>query len=404
MRSYVKIKHSLPKASVDFLSAKFKSVAKKEREDKSQGAIFREMAEVVRKDRGDLSPTYLAFIDFMNSAELGLNPASAGTTTEVSDVVEKASVGVAGVFQNEQVSSVRKKLRLPDVMNMELEDAIRTIFSSMGEVILKTVSLKMKQGPSPQEAGHIHWQENYFVDLLEKFPSLKEDLEKFDASLESMARVLFACGQKEVGRAEVVRSQRRGKLTTMIGVDARTLLQPQIDKERVLAGKPIDPEAAAFGTIAAANQTEFAPEDTAIGAAVDSLLEDVDAEGGDVHSRPTLHEINPGQEPAIFRQLTVTNEIAAKDPQKDLPTRQVAVSEVKAHLRSAMPTQLGMDASIVAAEVEAAKKRMAEAGPETQRSETDPEEKPESKPRGKRNSLLSKLTGGLLGGGDKDEE
>jgi hypothetical protein len=140
-------------------------------------------------------------------------------------------------------------------------------------------------------------------------------------------------------------------------------------------------------------------------------LPQAEVQGGDVddiHSRPTIppDELPDAAHPMKRETMIDEHErIGAAALQNNIPTLPVPIDakEVREHLRNAMPTAYGMDASMVAAEVEAAKERAAEpTQPTTQRSpeEASPAggDKP-VKPKKKR-GVISRI----LSGGDKDKE
>lgn len=312
---FLKSEHTLPKITVDYLLAQFEQTAKRH-EGRNLTAVLEEVVESVRQKRGDHSPAYLGIRAFARNqgAEVrasllpGQLPAAAalqqespageeGVIPTTLNVAEKVQ---AVIFKEEAPSAVRA---IPDVMNMGIEEAIRYFFPSIGSLLLQTVRMKLVQGPTQEETGDPYWHIKFFSDLIARFPNLKEDLEKIQTTVESMAGLLLARGQKEASLADIARAGRRGQMATVPGIHVSEL-QLYLAKERVLAqsrGKSTPPpkpdEAPADQPVTEqTGNDEKATPDAEVAPAQD--------ETGDAHSRIT----STPPEPDVHSRETVTSE------------------------------------------------------------------------------------------------
>lgn len=340
---FLRTEHALPAVTVKYLVERFMAATRRERGDSSLGALFAELSEEIRSKRGELSPGYLALVDYVNkkvsapAPRVSPVPAIApAETSGISEVVALTSLGAGMVFPEEVPSSVRVKM--PLVMEMSLDEAIRAFFPSVSDVLLQAIRLKMIQGPSQDEAGTLDWQERYFIDLVSRFDSLRSDLEALDVSIGSAARLLVGRGQQEANRATSARasSSRRGELPTLVGV-AVDKVQLAIAIERVQAGLPLVREGA---------PTDEAPEDATKGTtatddqdiAISTKQEPADTNEPDFHTRITAIPPAPVTPATVDLSLraTVTNEVQREAPVTvdEILTVPVDTREVRARLET----------------------------------------------------------------------
>lgn len=317
MSYHLKTTYALPAVTVKYileqLSAEFKETREDETTDKSLAGVYsRLLARVLKKLKRNDSPGYMALEQYIRSQGVGTKAmgSSEQSSAVVASEAAETSLAAARVFADEASSAIRTKF--PDIMGMELDAAIRAVFPSIGDMVLQAVRLKMVQGPTPDEAGHLHWQENFFVDLVARFPSLQHDLLTQRLSIESAARMLFSRGQLEASRAEVVRSERRvgrGPLPTLQSIDVEEV-KLYVAKELSIAGKtqPADPE-------------------VEITASAEPQEEDDD----DIHSRPTVTRMEP-MDPVSG--LSEQPEAAVAPSRDQLPTLRIDTREVRARLET----------------------------------------------------------------------
>lgn len=307
---FLKSEHGLPKITVDYLLAQFEMVAKKD-DGRGLAAVLEEVAETVRQKRGDNSPAYLAIRDYARNqgaaVRASIVPGQLSSAGEIKSEGTAQGEGLSGttmnvadqvraLFSEEAPSAVRA---IPDVMQMSLEGAIKYFFPSMGSMLVQTVRMKLVQGPTPEESGNLYWHVGFFTDLVTRFPDLKTDLEKKGLTVESMAGLLLALGQKESSRAEIARAERRGQMVTVPGIHVNDL-HLYLAKERVVAAakaagkstpppKPPEVSEAAELPATAAENSEKADDN--------SRVTSVPA-APDIHSRETVtNEAGPASDP-----------------------------------------------------------------------------------------------------------
>lgn len=315
----LKTTYTLPAVTVKYileqLSAEFKETREDETADKSLAGVYsRLLARVLKKLKRTDSPGYMALAQYIQSQCAGVD--AVGGDEQPSAVVAaetaETSLAAAQVFADEAASSVRTKF--PDIMGMELDAAIRAVFPSIGDMVLQAVRLKMVQGPTPDEAGHLHWQENFFVDLVARFPSLQQDLITQRLSIESAARMLFSRGQLEASRAEVVRSERRvgrGPLPTLQSIDVEEV-KLYVAKELSIAGKP-------------------QPADAGVEQEATVPTEPQEEDDDDIHSRPTVTRMDPVEPTADRSEQPAVETVPARD---QLPTLRIDTRDVRARLET----------------------------------------------------------------------
>jgi hypothetical protein len=337
---FLKSEHALPKITVDYLLAQFEQMAKRH-ESMNLTAVLEEVVESIRQKRGDHSPAYLGIRAFARNlgAEVrasllpGQLPAAApqqespageeGVAPTTLNVAER----VQAIFKEEASSAVRVN---PDVMNMGIEETIRYFFPSIGSLLLQTVRMKLVQGPTQEETGDPYWHVKFFTDLVTRFPNLKEDLEKIQTTVESMAGLLLARGQKEASMADIARSGRRGQMATVPGIHVSEL-QLYLEKERVIANtrkssRPPKPEETVAEPVAGEQPGNDAKAEQSPTAST------AQPETDDTHSRIT----STPPEPDAHSRETVTNEAGSEAA---LPAAPADPKAVRAEMETVVPDE-----------------------------------------------------------------
>lgn len=314
--------HKLPKPSVDYLLAQFTKLVKQEREDKSLQAVLMDLVIVaLNNPSGANSPRYLAIVDFVRSKGYTVDevpgksnpPKTAVIAEQTADAVAAATGPTSDFPADEVSSSVRAKFS--ELMSMDPPDAVRLLFPSIPDMVLNPVVLKILQGPTPEEANDLNWHVNFFTDLVEKFPSLKQDLDRQNIPVHSAARALVARGQKEANRAAVARAERmqtRGQMATIQGIHVSEL-QQKIELEQAIASSRQASDASAA-------TSESLAQDTATPAA-ETTAPTVEKQDDQEVSRDTV-----GPEEGYDATIAAS--------QKEIATVPVDTRAVRAHLET----------------------------------------------------------------------
>lgn len=389
MSFVLKMEHGLPKITTDYILAQFVRIARNEGEGKSLEAVLGDLVDFICEKRGNLSPAHTAIKAY--AKKLGVSVRASISDAETVEPVVKTvsdkpapepSAAIAAVSDQVQVSASAAVLRteatpaplepsrVPDVIGLGIEGAIKKIFPNMRELLVQTLRMRLIRGPGEEETGDPLWFQKHIEELVARFPDIQKDLDTHNISARTAASLLFGEAVQEANRAAVARSERRGPLQTLVGDEIRSEdIRARLEMERAIAGArgkrsggssfppPADvaPATLASGaepqpvTPAAAMPTD---EQKSLNISTsDSNLAQTDAVAGtdapaitfseevedEIHSRPT---VNPGD---ITERATISNEAAlmqavedsrrpGANPQAEIVTTPIDSAAVRAHV------------------------------------------------------------------------
>ncbi|MFO0780783.1 MAG: hypothetical protein U0519_02750 [Candidatus Gracilibacteria bacterium] len=409
MSFVLKMEHGLPKITTDYILAQFVRIARNEGEGKSLQAVLENLVDFICEKRGNLSPAHTAIKAYAKKlgASVRASISDAETTAPAGPVVKtvsdkpapEPSAPIAVVTDAVQVSASaalskieeavapQEPSRVPDVMGLGIEGAIKKIFPTMRELLVQTLRMRLIRGPGEEETGDPLWFQKHIEELVGRFPDIQKDLDAHNISARTAASLLFGEAVQEANRAAVARSERRGPLQTLVGDEIRSEdIRARLEMERAIAGArgkrsgsssfppPADvaPATLASGATGASGAelqpavpatatptdeqkplndstsgVDTAAADTGTPAGTDApAITFSEEEEDEIHSRPTVNPEEMAQRATISNEAALTQAVedsrrTGTNPQADIVTTPIDSAAVRAHVTGLQRAEAG---------------------------------------------------------------